>query len=168
MADMRWPLRMREYVGLLNIVGCTNTIMDTLPMLKDRAEKAGVYERLEAARDELDSIFAAILRTVPAEKLIRIQMDMKHTMIRTKVEAPGINTISAEHHRYVPAELLNRLVDYVARSECYLCDKTEDEARHCPIKAMLEDALPHELEYTAPDGCCKWSGMTLGFAGVDR
>ena len=81
MADMRWPLRMREYVGLLNIVGCTNTIMDTLPMLEDRAEKAGVYERLEAARDELDAIFAAILRTVPAEKLIRIQMDMKHTIV---------------------------------------------------------------------------------------
>ena len=154
----RRPLTGREYTSILSLVGSLDAMTDAIPGL----ERRGQTEALKAALDTGAEALKAICDTVPLKKLARIQQDMRHTRIYTKVEAPGIRTIDTEHHRYVPARVLNQLVDYVAQHECFLCDKTDVEARRCPIKEMMEEALPHELAYRATDGKCRWSGVVLG------
>lgn len=158
MEDEKRPLSKREYLGLLSLTGALDALADSIPMLATR----GVENRLEASRDTLGGILHDVCLTVPTDKLRRIRRDMDNTRVYTKVEAPGIRTIDTEHHRYVPAKVLNQLVDYVAQHECYLCDKSAVEGRHCPIRQMMEDAIPHEVEYKVTDGKCKWSGLMLG------
>lgn len=156
--DERRPLTGREYTSILSLVGSLDAMTDAIPGLEGR----GQTEALKTALDTGAEALRKVCDTVPLKKLMRIQQDMRHTRIYTKVEAPGIKTVDTEHHRYVAAITLNKLVDYMAHHECLLCDKTDVEARKCPYREVMEDALPHELEYRVTDGKCKWSGMTLG------
>lgn len=158
MEEDKRPLSKREYLGLLSLTGSLDALADSIPMLATR----GVESRLEASRDTLGEILHDVCLTIPTDKLRRIRKDMDNTKVYTKVEAPGIRTVDTEHHRYVPAKVLNKLVDYVVQHECLLCDKSAVEGRHCPIREMIEDAIPHEVAYKVSNGDCKWSGLSLG------
>lgn len=153
----RRPLRKTEYLGILSIVGALDALTDAIPALGER----GQTEALEAVLQQGSEAFRAILATVPVNKLRSIDQDMKHTRIYTKVEAPGIKTVDTEHHRYVPARILNAFVGYVIEHECLMCDKSATEARHCRYRELMEAALPNELEFKAADDRCKWSGVAL-------
>lgn len=152
------PLKQREYLALLDLVGALDAMTNAIRPLSER----GVEDKLTAARDAAGEALREVLLTVPTDKLHRIRMDMDHTKIYTRVEAPGIKTVDTEHHRYVPAKALNMLVDYVAQHECYMCDKTAVEGRKCPTREMMEAAIPHEVAYRVTDDKCKWSGLSLG------
>lgn len=155
----REPLRRREYIELLNLIGAVECTQETGTL--DRRS-----DLLPDARARLADAYEQVLRTVPTDKLHRIRADLAHMKIYPKIEAPGISTVDETHYRYVPAETLNRLVDYMARNECLMCDMEEAPARKCPYRSVMENALPHELDYKAPDGCCKWSGLVLGLEGA--
>ena len=153
----RKPLQKREYLAILSLVGALDALTDAIPNLTSR----GQTEALQAVLDAGKEAFRKVLSTVPVDKLRRIDADMKHTRIYTKVEAPGIKTVDTEHHRYVPARILNAFVGYVIEHECLMCDKSATDARHCPYRELMEAALPHELEFKAADDRCKWSGVAL-------
>jgi hypothetical protein len=161
----RKPLRRNEYLGVQDLIGGINSLHSAIGFLADRAKGAEVLDTLQEAHDTAIKAYKAILATIPAEKLVQIQRDLDHMRVYVRVEAPGIRTMDTDLWRYVPADRLNRLVDYVAQHECYFCDKSKQESKKCKFRKMMDDVLPHELEYTAPDGCCEWSGLVLGMEG---
>lgn len=163
----RIPLRRAEYTGLMDLIGAVESSYNAMEALGRRAEAVpGAMDQLRQGHDLLIAGYRAILRTVPEEKLRAIDRDLANIRIYVKVEAPGLKSMDTATWRYIRTSTVNRLVDYVANHECFFCDKSKDEARACPVRRMMEDALPHELEYAAPDGCCKWSGITLGLEGA--
>ena len=156
MDSVRTPLRSREYTALLSLVGSMDALSNAI-----RGIDRGQGEQLKKALEIGETALRAICDTVPLNKLRLIQQDMKHTRIYTKVEAPGISTVDTEHHRYVLAKILNELVTYVSQAECYLCEKSEKDGKQCAIREMMENAIPHELDFKAIDGRCKWCGVAL-------
>lgn len=156
MDGIRTPLKSREYTAILSLVGSMDALTHAI-----KGVDRGQGEQLKKALEIGGAALRAICDTVPLNKLRLIQQDMRHTRIYTKVEAPGISTVDTEHHRYVAAKTLNELVNYVSQAECYLCDKGETEGRKCPIREMMENAIPHELDFKPIDGRCKWAGVAL-------
>lgn len=156
----RKPLRKREWLDLQDLIGAVEAL-DAAQGLIDRAPT------IRAARDTAAQAFDEACRTIPTDRLVRIKQDLKHTRIYTKVEAPGITTVDTTQYRYVEAWALNRLIARVVDTECLMCDKSAADGKKCPLREVMEAVLPHELEYTAPDGCCKWSGLALGLEGAE-
>lgn len=155
----RVPLRRLEYEALLELTGAQDCINRTGP-IEHRAPS------VIPAREIIGQAYSEIARTIPVEKLKSIRRDLDKTRVYIKIEAPGIETLDGTAYRYVKTETLNRLVDYMANNACLLCDRSETEARGCPYRAVMEDAIPHEIDYKAPDGCCRWSGLVLGLEGA--
>lgn len=164
----RKPLRRREYIGVQDLIGGVECIHEAMAALSERATETGAMDTLLKAHDTAVEAYEQILASIPADKLVRIRKDLDNTRVYVKVEAPGIKTMDSKLWRYVPAEVLNRLVDYVAKSECFFCDKSKEDGRKCQIRQMMEDAMPHELEYKSPDGCCEWSGLVLGMEDASK
>lgn len=155
----RVPLRRWEYEALLELTGAQDCINRTGP-IEHRAPS------VVKAREIIGEAYSEMASTIPVEKLNSIRRDLDKTRVYIKIEAPGIETVDGTAYRYVKAETLNRLIDFMANNACLLCDKSEEQSRKCPYRFVMEDAIPHEVDYKPPDGCCKWSGLVLGLEGA--
>jgi hypothetical protein len=133
-----------------------------LPVLEKRARMVpNLWRDIRMVQTRLDGILSAILSTCPPEKLRHISADVRNTQLYVRVEAPGLHSQSTEGFSYTPTRTINNLLGYLVEHECMMCDKTPVEARKCPMRKIIDSALPHEVN--TPDGeHCRYSDMAIG------
>ena len=156
----RTPLRGREYAALQTLFAMVSGFTACLDSIRERSERAGCWEHMEAVGKLASECLDAILQTVPDNKLMHIRADLQNVRLYIKVEPPGL-TRPCEGFSYTPTETLNELLNYLCQHECGLCDKTAGEGRKCQYRKLIESALPHEVDIVERE-YCKYSDMTLG------
>lgn len=162
------PLSGREYAALQSLFAAVSHMQALMPTLEKRAKMVpNLWRDMCLVSKLVDRITEQIVTTVPLEKLRHVSADIRNTQLYVKVEPPGLHSIGVEGFSYTPTKVLNQLLGYVCEHDCILCDRTPVEARKCPVRKMLDGALPHEIR--AKDGeHCKYSDMTLGMETEDE
>ena len=157
----------REYGALQTWFAIVTMTEQLAGILETRAKQAppGTWRDLRMVAGKTQVIMDNLLRTVDQKKLAQIMQDLKHVRLYVRVEAPGIRTLPDVQYTYLRTETLNSLLNYMLGQECALCDKTPTEARHCPCRALIEDALPHDVGAVDSEHC-KYSDLTLGIQEV--
>lgn len=161
----RAPLTGREYAALESLFAAISHFQTLNPMLEKRSRQVpGLWRDMRMVDTKTRQILDGILSTVPENKLRHVLADCKNARLYIKIEPPGsVNTVTMGFS-YVPTKTLNELLCYVCEHECLMCNKTAVEARKCPVRKMLDNALPHDIQ--ARDGeHCKYSDFTLGLEG---
>lgn len=153
----------REYAAVLSLFAAISHHAELFPILRQRAEMVpGLWEKMETVQSDTGDILDGLLSTIPESKLRHIRTDVSHVKLYIKVEPPGCApTVDMRGMSYVPTKSLNELMCYVMEHECLLCDKTPKEARTCPVRAMFDGALPHEVNAKDAEHC-KYSDMSIG------
>lgn len=156
----RTPLNRREYASLQTLFAMVSAFEMCPANLRERAEAAGCAEDLRTIAKLCDESLGKILKTVPERKLMHIDADPKNVRLYIKIEPPGLSTPYTAFS-YTPTRALNELLNYLCQHECSLCDMTPVEARKCPYRAVIEEALPHDVDGMDREHC-KYSDMVLG------
>lgn len=160
------PVSGKEYAAIQSLFAAVSHLQVLLPILESRAKmRPNLWRDLRMIQQRLDVVLAEILATCPPEKLRHISADVRNTQLYVKVEAPGLHSRSTEGFSYTPTKVLNQLLCYVCEHECIMCDKTPKEARKCPIRQMIDSALPHEVRAQDAEHC-RYSDMTIGMEEV--
>ena len=161
----RVPLRGTEYAALQALFAAVSHYQELFPVLEKRAKlMPGLWRDMKLVEAKTQHILQGILNTVPENKLRHILADCRNIKLYVKIEPPGAAPTVTVGYSYTPTRTLNELLCYVCEHECLMCGKTPTEARHCEIRRIIEDALPHEIK--AKDGeHCRWSDFTLGLEG---
>lgn len=160
--DDRKPLSGKEYAALQSLFAAVSSFSQLIPILEARARMVpNLYRDLRLIQVKLETLLDKFLQTVPPRKLMHIKADISHVNLYVKVEPPGLRGKMPTGYSYTPTKALNSLLCYVCEHECLLCDKSPQEARKCPIRAMLDDSLPHDIPVRDGEHC-KYSDFTLG------
>jgi hypothetical protein len=167
MAQANKPLSGKEYAALQSFFAAISHMAELIPYLKARAHMVpNLWRDLRMIETRLQTILDQLLLTVPPEKLRHISQDIRNTSLYIKVEAPGIRTQSTEGFSYTPTKVLNQLLAYMCEHECMMCDKTPTEARRCPYRQILDNALPHEIKARDRENC-KYADFVIGIEDED-
>ncbi len=163
----RTRLSGREYSAIATWFALGVLSKEAGHVLAARAKQAapGTYRDLRMLPKKLESVLDALIRTIDKKKVDQIMQDLEHVHMYVRVEAPGIRTIQNVQWSYLKTDTLNDLLNYMLGQECALCDKTPAEARHCRFRALIEDALPHDVG-VMDDEHCKYSDLSLGIQEV--
>lgn len=164
----RTPLSSREYAALMSLFAAVSHYSELYPILRRRADNLpGVWDAMKTAEEKTESVIDEILRTVPQKKLRQIKEELNHVKLYIRVERPGcVASLDTTPFSYIETKTVNELLQYVCEHECLMCDRTPTEARKCPYRKMIEDALPHTVN--AKDGAnCKYADLVLGLEDTD-
>ena len=164
MTSERTPLRGNEYAALQTLFAIVSGFTGSVGWLEKRARAAGCWEDMGTVKQLAESCMQTILNTVPEKKLEHIQKDLQHIKLYIRNECEGLPSRVGKAYSYTPTETLNDLLNYLCQHECAMCDKTPVEARKCPHRAVIDKALPHEVDGKDREHC-KYSDMVLGLEG---
>ena len=156
----RTALTGREYAALQTLFATVSVFDAGVDNVRARCERAGCWDKIQAIRQLSNECLDAMLKTVPERKLEHIRADLKNVRIYIKTEPPGLST-PCTAYSYTPTAALNDLLNHVCQTECVICDKTAAEAKKCPYRQMIDNALPHEVDNPDREHC-KYSDMVLG------
>lgn len=156
----RTPLSGREYAALQTLFAMVSGFTAGIDQLEKRSEAAECWEDLQEVGRLAQSCLDRLLLTVPNKKLMQIQTELENVRLHIKIE-PNWAISKVRGMSYVPTDTLNDLLNHMCQTECFTCSKTAVEARKCPHRKTIEDALPHEVEGKERESC-RFSDMVLG------
>ena len=160
--DTRTYINRHEYDALLELFGSLSCIEKKKQSLRGRAEKANnAYQDLEQAGESLETALTKIARTIPIEKLMRLQKEMDTLVVRVEQKGRGYTSlpVTNELYGFFPWKPIGNLVDYLLGNECYMCEKMGGEASQCPYRKMLQDLYPFFVAKKNEKGACVFSGL---------
>ena len=154
-ADGKYPLSGREYFAIREIFGLISALAYNGDELKARAQLIpGVWRDFRMVQAKITSVVDAMLRTVPIKKIRMIKEDCANTWINVEVRAPrGVKPPARPDYVCVPSTALDAVIGRVLDIECFACDKTGKEMTRCPVRAVIDDLFPFEIEDPDNDGC---------------
>lgn len=158
----RTKLKGKEYGALQTLFALLSAWQEALPILRDRLEAAGLDTDAQSLADLASDTLDGVLKTVPENKLAHIRQELAHVHIYVKTEAPGIRTINRPNYAYLPVGVLNDLLNHMIKAECVMCDKDAQDAKKCPYRQIIENALPHSVGEDHSTEHCYLSDMVLG------
>ena len=160
----RTPLSGREYTKSQEFCGIVSMLADDAEGLHKRVDMAGGNTwrdyclMLTLGRKVLNNF----LSTVPLKKLEQIKTELAHTVAYTKVEPPwATRTADTRGFSYVPTPALNKLMNDVMDNQCSFCEKDKVVIRHCEIRKMFDDILPHRAD-GGNRSECQYAGIADG------
>lgn len=156
----RTPLRGSEYSALQTLFAMVSGFTAGISFLQKRCEGIGCWEDLQRVGDLAQEVLDKILLTVPEKKLMMIRTELENIRLHIKIE-PEWAISKTRGFSYIPTDTLNDLLNHLCQTECSMCDMTPVEARKCPHRKTIDDALPHEVDGTDREHC-KYSDMVLG------
>lgn len=152
----------REYAGLQTLFAMVSAYTAGLGALEKRGELAGCWEDLQRVGTLAQECLDKVLLTIPNKKLMQIRTELENIRLHIKIE-PEWAISKVRGFSYVPTDTLNNLLNHLCQTECLLCNKTAVQARKCPHRKTIEDALPHTVEGKERESC-KFSDMVLGLS----
>ncbi len=164
----RTPLSGKEYAALQSTFATRSNFTVILPILKKRAEAAGVWEDLQRVDELCEQVMRQLLRTVPIPKLKQVMQNLSKVKIYIKEEAPGIQTKDPTNFVYVKAESLDFILQECMDFHCAMCDKTEIEGRKCPYRQAIEGCLPYEIRVARGSEKCKFADLSIGMDDLEE
>ncbi|MGN1020588.1 MAG: hypothetical protein ACI4O7_09440 [Aristaeellaceae bacterium] len=139
-----WRLRGDENMAMRAIAAALNLFTDRKLMgaLERRIDAVPPMRReLEAVTRMTEDLLSNLCLTVPPEQRTALVRNLAWQEITVGVRAAA----SAPEYCLVRLNDLQTLTDYALRAECYLCDKSEGQARACPLRAALDGCTVHTL-----------------------
>lgn len=156
----RTPLKGREYTALQTLFAMVSGFTAGIGPLEKRSEAAGCRDELHEVGRLAQECLDKLLLTVQEKKLMQIRTELENIRLHIKIE-PNWAVSKMRGMSYVPTDTLNDLLNHMCQTECFTCSKTAVEARKCPHRKTIEDALPHEVEGKERESC-RFSDMVLG------
>lgn len=153
----------REYAALQSLFAAISHHAEIFPVLQKRAQMVpGLWEQMMLVQEKTEGLLDGLLSTIPPDKLRHVNADIRNVRLYIRVEPPGcVPSVDMRGFSYVPTQVLNQILCYVMEHECLMCDKSPVEARKCPVRKWIDDALPHVVKATDKERC-KYSDMSLG------
>lgn len=156
----RWHMSYQEYLAYQELCALVGTIGNLSKRLEKRLRAVPGGWRDARMLDAVSaSLVARLCDTIPAEKLLAIRREIKHTQVYIRTR-PDYGAKSKDDVTYVNEEALDRLVQRVMEMECHLCMKNRAEAKRCPIRKDIEAVYHFGLEVGKKDEGCPLAGLT--------
>lgn len=166
-APERTPLSSREYYSIREIFGIVSSYEKAMGWLEKRAKKLpGVWRDMNMISAKAQRVVAAMLSTVPAEKLKLIEKELDNTEVSVDVVRRGLPQPKTDAFTYVPQEPLETLISGIVEHECVFCEKSKREAKKCPWCKAIEATYPYELPELNKEHC-RFSGFVIEHEGSD-
>lgn len=157
----RIPLTGREYYALREMFGLISCYGKSLGYLEKRAKTLpGVWRDMHMISAKTERVIAALLSTVPTDKLRQIERELENTYVSVEVRRTVIAQPEREMFTYVPQKPLEALIEGVLRGECMFCEKDQRESKKCPWRKAIEATYPYELPEVYKEHC-RFSGFTI-------
>jgi len=162
-ADGRAKMTGKEYQALLRLFAAISALKEVGPVLWDRLALVGGMARCnyKNAERKLDDICNQILGTVPTNKLIAMQRELKAVKVYLRI-GPDAAPHGQDQVIYVDEGAFLRLLDQIVGMNCLLCEKTGKEVKRCEWLKLIEDVLPYgpDPELDPADGTCQIAGRS--------
>lgn len=143
----RYPLSTDEYQALRTLFGCVNALDDDHKTLKARCELIqGGWRDMRLLTSLSKKLMENLLTTVPSKKLLQISRELHRTICEVKIKPP-IGMKSSDSCVYVNEDALLRIISRAMSMNCYLCDKTQKDAkRTCSLYKDIQSLFPYEFD----------------------
>ena len=156
----RYKLSGKEYSALLRIMATHNEMIVSSDAIKERIKtiKYG-WRDFCRAKQILDKLSRDLLDTVPLQKLLVIQREVKAARLYIKI-GPDACPDPNDHVVYINETAFVALLDQIVAMNCLLCDKHGREVKKCPWLKLIEDVMPYspDPELDPSDGSCQIAG----------
>ena len=160
-AEERWPLSGREYFAIRQLFAIVSSYEHSMTQLEKRAKAIpGAWRDLKMLSAKSENLIAALLRTVPANKLQQIQRELGSTTVTVEVKGAANSKLERGAFQYVPCEALETLIQHMIDWECFSCEKCGKEAKKCPYRETIEACFPYEMSFKDKEYCA-YSGMNI-------
>ena len=161
----RTPLTSREYYAIREMFGIVSTFEKTMGYLEKRAKKLpGAWRDMNMISAKGQRLIAALLSTVPADKIKLIEKELHNTVVNVDVVRRGLPEPKIDEFTYVPQKALETLIDGIVQEQCFLCEKDKRQSKKCPWRKAIEATYPWELPEQYKEHC-RFSGGTIELEG---
>ena len=152
----RYPLSSKEYESLRTLFGAINAL--NMTGLQDRLELVEfAHEDLSVAKRLMQGVSAGLLGTVPLNKLLIIQKELRDTVCELRIRP--IAQDKKTGCVYVDQSAIARLADRAIQMDCVMCEKTAKEAKKCQLFRDLNACFPYDLD-KPDDVLCPFAGVS--------
>lgn len=152
----RYPLSLKEY-EVIRMMFATVTAFDG-ENIRERCELIpGLWETIETARDQLFKGVEALLKTIPAKKLIAMQHELQYTVCKVEIKPPSRD--AGHDYLYIPRKAYIDLLQRAIQLDCVLCEKTIKECKKCRLYRNIDACFPYLLEEPS-DTLCPFAGVS--------
>ena len=163
----RTPLTSREYYAIREMFGIVSTYEKAMGHLEKRAKKLpGAWRDMHMISAKAQRLIAALLSTVPADKLKLVEKELDNTVVNVDVVRRGLPQPKTDAFTYVPQEALETLIGGIVQEQCLLCEKDKRQSKKCPWRIAIEATYPWELPELHKEHC-RFSGWTIENEGSD-
>ena len=157
MADTLRPLSSREYQELTQMFGVVVSARTHEEDLKARLQSVpGAWRCFRSGVSLMLKAIDGALSTVGEKKLKQIKVNLKNTVVMTKVTCYS-STKQDNGYMYVGGDALDRIISRVISDTCFTCTKDMEGMRKCQLRKDLDDCYP--WDYPMREKQCPFQGM---------
>lgn len=160
--DGRARMTGKEYQALLRLFAAISALKEVDPILWDRLGLLSMGKcDYRNARKKLERITDDLLGTVPTNKLLAMQRELKAVKVYLRI-GPDAAPHGQDQVIYVDEGAFLRLLDQIVGMHCLLCEKTGRDVKRCEWLKLIEDVLPYgpDPELDPADGTCQIAGRS--------
>ena len=148
--DGRYPLSYNEYQALRAIFGAKNALEQTHKQLEQRVRLIpGGWRDFKLIMAVLDKLLNAVLRTIPAKKLVQIRSELSRTICEIKLQGVTGGLPDDKLLTVVPQGALETVVNESMTMKCFACERCD--YKRCELFKAI-DSL-YNYDFPTPKTC---------------
>ena len=154
----RWPMTGKEYDNMRQVIVAVDELAKAPTHLKKRLQAIPHgWRNYKLAMYWMEKLCDDLLDTVPEEKLVSFQTELKNSKICLITKwAP----VATEGVCQIPEAGFLALMERLIYMECWSCERKGADVRKCPIRKICLDCLHYEPgpDQKPKDGSCFMAG----------
>ncbi len=149
-----------EYFAFTQYVGMLSTLLDCEPDLEMRLKTIpGGWRDFRCCIALMDKLLTPLLKTIPADKRLRIKRDMQTIRCTYQQKKPDFTQARLERMQFCNDDAIENIVRRVMAFECVGCEKRDNEVRACPLRHDLDGLYPWDMPFKG--GNCPLAGFLI-------
>lgn len=145
--DGRYPLSYNEYQALRAIFGAKNALEQTHKQLEQRVRLIpGGWRDFKLIMAVLDKLLNAVLRTIPAKKLVQIRSELSRTICEIKLQGVTGGLPDDKLLTVVPQGALETVVNESMTMKCFACERCD--YKRCELFKAIDSLYNYDFPKT--------------------
>lgn len=149
-----WDITRQEKMALTFLTSTVSALMDAKADLKDRLEKLGLVEKLDALAAEAMDLLTEVRTTIPEKQRVNLMNTSRDYEMRLMPKMTPTKT-----NVVLQKEEMRTLVD-AAQVKCLDCTETFEDSTKCNLCALLKTILP--MDSYGGTYLCPYNGREWG------
>ena len=157
----------KEYNALRYLAAVISALPLVQEHLQTRCRKGGkrLWGMLRSATGLLCKVFDALVETVPSAKLPQLKKELVNTHLNVNTEYSEREQYERGNYVCMRESTAIRICKKAMENECYLCMKTQEEAKRCEMFKLINESLMFTPPKPDTDNCVYAEGNLNSLEG---